>query len=210
MGTNKYNSIYQSLCIAALMTTGICLFACKKVPEKISEEASPVTANDEKLMLKAGEVSALLQKRLGSQLKAAMTSGGPIAGIQVCQQVGQSLTSSTNEELDGVKVTRTSLKVRNPKNAPTLGDKQVMENWLKQVADGGEFPKNEIVHREDGTAVVYQPIITQQLCMKCHGDPSTFAPELISLIEKHYPDDQATGFTEGSLRGVFKVIFAED
>jgi hypothetical protein len=210
METNKYKSIYQSLRIAALSTAGICLFACKKVPEKISEQASTLSASDDERLLEAAELSGLLQKRLGSQLKAAMTSGGPIAGIQVCQQVGQSLTNSTNEELDGVKVTRTSLKVRNPKNAPTLGDRQVMENWLKQVADGGEFPKNEIVHRDDGSVIVYQPIITQQLCMKCHGDPSAFAPELISLIEKHYPDDQATGYTEGGLRGVFKVIFAED
>jgi hypothetical protein len=214
MKVNQSKSIYkpQCLCLSVLMAAGILLSACKKVPEKSPEEPLEVSVSDEELLLKADEVTALLQKRLGSQLKTAMQSGGPVAGIQVCQQIGQSLTNSINEKLDGVLVTRTSLRIRNPKNAPTTADRQVMEGWLKQVADtgGGKLPQNEIVRRDDGSVVVYKPILTQQLCMKCHGEPATFTPELISLIKKHYPDDQATGFKEGSLRGVFKAIFPKN
>jgi hypothetical protein len=38
-----------------------------------------------------------------------------------------------------------------------------------------------------------------------HGDPDTFAPEVSQALQKLYPDDAATGFEIGDLRGAFRV-----
>ena len=40
--------------------------------------------------------------------------------------------------------------------------------------------------------------------MMCHGD--NIAPEIAARIAEHYPQDRATGFSEGDLRG---LIWAE-
>jgi hypothetical protein len=40
-----------------------------------------------------------------------------------------------------------------------------------------------------------------------HGDPDTFAPEVSQALQKLYPDDAATGFAIGDLRGAFRVEF---
>jgi hypothetical protein len=51
---------------------------------------------------------------------------------------------------------------------------------------------------------VLVPIYTDGLCLTCHGDK--IEPELEKEIRKIYPQDQATGFAQGALRGFF---FAE-
>ena len=42
-----------------------------------------------------------------------------------------------------------------------------------------------------------------EICLTCHG--SDIAPELKAKIESVYPDDQATGFALGELRGAFTI-----
>ena len=50
-----------------------------------------------------------------------------------------------------------------------------------------------------------EPIIVQPLCLTCHG--SELAPDIGAQITELYPDDRATGFEAGDLRGVFWVEF---
>ncbi|MEX2498681.1 MAG: DUF3365 domain-containing protein [Wenzhouxiangellaceae bacterium] len=40
-------------------------------------------------------------------------------------------------------------------------------------------------------------------CVICHGE--SIAPELAETIKQLYPQDQATGFAPGELRGAFSV-----
>ena len=53
-----------------------------------------------------------------------------------------------------------------------------------------------------------EPIIVQPLCLSCHGN--VLAPEVANHIEEAYPDDQATGFEIGDLRGVYWVAFPRE
>ena len=48
-------------------------------------------------------------------------------------------------------------------------------------------------------------IPTEALCLTCHGE--TLAPELAAAIAREYPNDQATGFKLGELRGAFRVVW---
>lgn len=170
----------------------------------------PETLTDQDYLKKAEEASGVLMKRLGGQLKAAMESGGPVAAVTVCQQVAQPMTAATSGEFEGMSVTRTALRVRNEKNAPSARDREVMERWEKGFAAGDGWPESELARGEEGRTLVYRPILTQDLCLKCHGEAAGFDEELKNLLAEHYPADEAVGFVEGSLRGVFKVEFLDD
>jgi len=48
-----------------------------------------------------------------------------------------------------------------------------------------------------------QAIGTAEACLGCHGEK--IKPELLSLLDQRYPQDQARGFREGDLRGAFTL-----
>ena len=48
-----------------------------------------------------------------------------------------------------------------------------------------------------------QAIGTAEACLGCHG--SNIKPQLLTLLDQHYPQDQARGFKEGDLRGAFSL-----
>jgi len=154
---------------------------------------------------KGNLASGTLMKSLGTQLKAAMSSGGPESAIHVCSQVAGPITKSTNAELKGITVSRTSLRVRNPKNAPDQIDLRILNDWQKLSDAGEKLPANEVIRVDSGTAHFYKPIMVQVICLKCHGRTETLAPKLVTLLDEKYPEDKARGFSEGDLRGVFRV-----
>ena len=62
-----------------------------------------------------------------------------------------------------------------------------------------------VVVREN-EPVFYRPIrIGVDVCLKCHGDAESLAPEVSDRLAELYPDDRATGFAMGDLRGAFVV-----
>jgi len=42
-------------------------------------------------------------------------------------------------------------------------------------------------------------------CVVCHGDPAQIPDAVLAALAARYPDDRATGFAEGDLRGWFWV-----
>ena len=47
-------------------------------------------------------------------------------------------------------------------------------------------------------------IPTKGLCLTCHGE--TLSEPVKAALLKHYPDDTATGFNVGDIRGAFTII----
>ena len=62
-----------------------------------------------------------------------------------------------------------------------------------------------VVDLDDGRHGYAEPIRVQPLCLTCHGE--TVHADVAERIEALYPDDEATGFSEGDFRGVFWVSF---
>jgi hypothetical protein len=51
-------------------------------------------------------------------------------------------------------------------------------------------------------------VITNPLCLQCHGVAGRdILPATATLLQKLYPQDQATGFQLGDLRGAWRVEF---
>jgi len=65
-----------------------------------------------------------------------------------------------------------------------------------------------VVIIDEQTVGYVEPIFMQPLCVTCHGQ--TIAPELAAKLGELYPNDQATGYVAGDLRGVFWAELARE
>jgi len=131
-------------------------------------------------------------------LKQALVTGlkeGPVAAVSACRLRAPELAETAS--VDGVKVGRASHKLRNPSNAP----KPWMEPFLKAYETDPDSREPRAVLIDDKTVGYVEPIFVQPLCVTCHG--ATLAPDLQAKLTELYPNDQATGYAPGDLRGVF-------
>jgi hypothetical protein len=152
-----------------------------------------------------------LAKGLGdglmAQLMEAIKTGGPASAIAVCATIAPELAAQLSQE-SGLSVGRTALRVRNPANAPDDWERAVLQDFAAKIAAGAD-PKT-LEHAENvmdptgATTFRYMKAIPMGTnpCLTCHGVPE---PALKAEITRLYPQDQATGFKPGELRGAFTV-----
>lgn len=143
---------------------------------------------------------------LSGRLKQAMESGGPIEAIAVCHTEAPAIAAAQSEA-SGWEVGRTSLRLRNPGNAPDAWELAVLEEFAARKAQGEDVTKlerAEIVEADGAPSFRYMKAIpTAEMCTACHG--TTVAPAVQAKLLELYPDDQATGFAVGDLRGAFTL-----
>jgi hypothetical protein len=165
--------------------------------------APAVTAQDDPRIAASSGFASSLQQQLGARLKAAMQSGGPVNAIEVCQVEAPRIAAKLSAGGGPSRVWRTALKVRNPLNSPDAEALRVLQEFAQALAEGEPAPMSEFIVHTDGSARYMQSIVTQEICLACHG---TALPENVqAALAERYPDDQATGFSAGDLRGAFVV-----
>jgi hypothetical protein len=147
-----------------------------------------------------------LHHGLKSELGKAMKSGGPTAALTVCNTKAPIITAEVSKKLN-IEVSRTSLKPRNSNNAPDEWETKVLQQFEQRLAQG-EDPQTieyiEHVKQGDKDQWRYMKAIpTAPVCLQCHGE--NIAPEIATTIKSLYPDDKATGFKVGDLRGAFTI-----
>jgi hypothetical protein len=148
---------------------------------------------------RAGEAAQKLGGELKQRLQAAMQQGGPEAAVAVCAEHAQHITAAA--QADGVQVGRSSLRLRNPKNAAPGW----VQAWLTAQGErpmAGLEPLREVI---DGKARLLRPIGVEPLCVTCHGPAESLAPGVSALLKQRYPDDKAVGYAPGDLRGALWV-----
>jgi hypothetical protein len=144
---------------------------------------------------------------LKGELQAALQSGGPVNAVDVCHSRAPAIARSLSEQY-GWTVGRTSLKPRNPENAPDAWELAVLQDFEARKR-AGEDPQAlehaEVVEQGGARLFRYMKAIpTAAVCLNCHGG-DTVKPEVEAQILRYYPDDQARGFREGDLRGAFTM-----
>lgn len=149
-----------------------------------------------------------LIKKFGGQLKSTLTSeikqNGLVAAIKVCKIKAPEISDSLS---DKVTIGRTSLKYRNPDNKPDDISKITLMDFETQKQNNGnvsQIEKGQFIEK-DGKKVYrfMKAIETGGLCLSCHGESLT--KEVAEQIKTDYPDDKATGFKLGDIRGSFVV-----
>ena len=169
----------------------------------------PVQAEDRRLLRSRVLVRELMSE-LKTELKAALRTGGLVNAIKVCREVAPRL-AVRKSELVGGRVGRTSLRCRNQANRPDAWEAAGLQHFEERRRAGETLAGMELweVVDKDGRKVFryLRAIPTGSLCLKCHG--SKINSKLLSALRKHYPEDQATGFGLGELRGAFTVSLPE-
>ena len=126
--------------------------------------------------------------------------------IEVCNEVAPEIARKQSEAT-GFEVGRTSLKWRNPANAPDAWEREVLEGLEQAKAAGADVRTLEHyeVVSEDGRQVFryMKAIPTGEVCLNCHGQK--LDPAVAAKLDELYPEDMARGFALGDIRGAFTL-----
>jgi len=143
---------------------------------------------------------------LQTELKTAMQAGGPVAAIAVCNTQAMPITVRLSAE-HGIQLSRVSQKNRNPANVPNDWQAAVLAGFDSQKAAGKDISTlswSEIADTSEGQEFRFMKAIpTGDVCLKCHG--TELAPEVSKVLSELYPEDHATGYNKGDIRGAFVV-----
>lgn len=169
--------------------------------------ALPVWAQDA-WVAEARRVATSVPPKLVAVLTDEIAKSGPEGAILVCRDKAPQLAKAASEE-SGWTVRRVSLKNRNPKAVPDAWERAVLEDFDRRAA-AGESPatleKAELV-QDDGRSVrrYMRALPTQQLCLQCHGSAEQLKPAVLERLRTLYPDDKATGYAVGQIRGAMTI-----
>lgn len=143
--------------------------------------------------------------QLKSELKKGLEEGGAVQAISVCKDVAPQIASQISRQ-SGAKVSRTSLRYRNPGNAPEPWQSAVLQAFEEQAAAAQtNTPLEHFATETDGTVRYMLAIRTDGVCLACHGNVT--APALLQGLQDEYPHDRAVGYELGDIRGAFSVTW---
>lgn len=163
-------------------------------------ESGALTAHQRAMADHAGRSRGLMGQRLMGTVMEAAEADGFGAAIEVCKAEAEPIAEEIGER-QGVRIGRTSTKLRNPENqAPS---------WAVEGVEAGVEEMFFAVNQE-GTLGAAIPIHLAAPCMNCHGSAQHLAPGVEEALAQHYPEDGATGYSKGDLRGWFWVEVPPD
>ncbi|BCA80487.1 DUF3365 domain-containing protein [Desulfuromonas sp. AOP6] len=167
--------------------------------------ALPVQA-EEAVVTESRAIVGAFMAELKGELESAIRTQGPVEAVAVCQRQAPAIAARLSLESGG-QVARTSLRLRNPDNAPDAWERQVLERF-KQLRQQGSDPMSleysEVVSIDGEMVLRYMKAIpTGAICLLCHGQD--IDPAVQEALKRLYPQDQATGFSPGDIRGAFTV-----
>lgn len=166
-----------------------------------SASASAMPKSKEDAALAGAKAAAgKLGTAVRTRLVDAMNNGGASNAVQVCAAEAQGIAEQVAKET-GATVGRSSLKLRNPKDAPPGW----VETWLVAQADKKADATTGVEGVFDSpngrVARFLKPIGIEGTCLSCHGDPAQMAEPVKAALAEKYPGDKATGYQMGDLRG---------
>jgi len=190
---------FKNLIILPFMAV-VFLMSCNTKQQKSTDSANVI---DTAAFLKQGDmVTTKVQKVLLENVMQAMKSGGPSYAITFCNEKAMPLTDSM-AKAHNCLIQRVSDKYRNPNNKPTAIDSEVLAMM------SSSNPMKPVLVSENGNMVYYKSIkIGMPACLNCHGSAEKDIDfKTLEIIKQKYPEDLATGYKEGDLRGLWKITF---
>jgi Protein of unknown function (DUF3365) len=169
--------------------------------------ASGPSAEQQAVMVgDARKAAGSLIQQLGGELKQAMSTEGPEGAISVCKVKAPQIAAAVSRQ-SGFDVKRVSPKNRNPNGAPDAWEAQAQTTLEKRLA-AGEEPETldtwQIVDTPSGKQFRYAKAIpVQPVCLVCHGE--VIPDGVKARLAADYPNDKATGYQVGMLRGIISV-----
>jgi len=203
----KFTSI---LLVLSLLGIGLTSCNTSEKPTETEEETplpSEESMPDTLVHQEAKKISQEAFAALSGALQKAIAEGGVINALDVCKTQANTLTGDVGKT-NNAEVKRIAIRYRNPENAVNGTEMQLFEDWSAQISRKEE-PAAVVLH-EGENRIWYGAIrIGNPLCLQCHGEPGKdIAEATLAQLRSSYPDDRATGFAMGDLRGAWKISFA--
>ncbi len=160
----------------------------------------------------AKHLSSQLAMQLKARLKNAIETGGPAHAITACNVSAPQIAEELSK--GGWEVGRTSLKLRNPANNPDEWERSTLLEFEQQLASGTPAANlhTSAVEADEGVTRYrfMKAIPVGGVCMACHGE--AISEDVQSALAEKYPQDAATDYKPGDLRGAFTItkILSED
>lgn len=136
-----------------------------------------------------------LFNKLSNRLMEVMAAQGPAVAIDICKLDAPTFAEQVGKE-HHVLIGRTGVRLRNPKNLAPYWAQQLVTDRLSTPV---------FASLSNGHSIALLPIKLQSQCLMCHGPADSLLPDVKKKLASQYPLDQATGFSEGELRGWFWI-----
>lgn len=160
----------------------------------------------EKSKEKGIQIAMEAQQLLGQNLMRQIHNNGTLDALAFCNVQAIPLTDSVGNKFDAT-VQRVSDRYRNPLNAANSEEKALIRIFKREMAAGME--PQPVVKKKGDSIKFYYPLITNNLCLQCHGKQEDMDYAVKEKILQLYPRDQATGYSENEIRGIWKIEFKQ-
>lgn len=142
---------------------------------------------------------------LGKKLIGTIQKKGTLEALEFCNANAYQLTDSMSI-VSKANIRRVSDKPRNPKNIANAKEYQYIQEFKTKIANN-EDPQPIVIDK--GNMVnFYYPIVTNELCLQCHGQPTEeIQPKILKSLKTLYPDDKAIGYGTNEVRGIWSISF---
>lgn len=151
-----------------------------------------------------GEAATELITSLGGRLQQAIAERGAAGALEFCSVEGLPLTAQVSRAT-GFEIKRTSSRLRNPANAPDSLERAALDRFEAAAGARDSLPAQFVQRTPEGDFRYYRPLRVQPLCLQCHGRPDDLAAGVEEALAERYPNDEATGYGAGDLRGLVRV-----
>ncbi|MBC54288.1 MAG: hypothetical protein CMQ34_10700 [Gammaproteobacteria bacterium] len=160
------------------------------------------------LVAQGQALSAQFVATLQPTLQSAMQAGGPVNAIEVCAVEALRIAADLSAA-SGWDVSRVSLRARNQQSAiPDSWEATVLADFDRRQLAGEPVSQLNAAEWVSGEFRYMQAQAAGALCLTCHG--TDISAEVQSALNQHYPQDMATGYLAGQIRGAISVRTAVD
>jgi len=143
------------------------------------------------------------KKQLGKNLKKTIKNKGTKAAVTFCNLNAMPIMDSM-ANVHNAKINRVTNKTRNPLNIANKQETDYILNFQKQLDNGKEL--RPILNETENLATFYMPIVTNDMCMKCHGNSDNINKETQVEINRLYPKDMAINYSPKQIRGIWRIV----
>lgn len=179
------------------------LISCGKAPKE--QKAEKI---DSTFITKGNRIAKISFETISGELQKALANGSIEHALRYCNERAYPITDSL-ANAHQVSIRRVSDKNRNPRNKTDKMGDFMMKGFGIDLSEGNDLLPKLVL--KDDSVIFYKPIITQALCLNCHGVPGkdiTFSND--SLIQALYPRDKAVGYQVNQLRGLWRIGFKKN
>ena len=144
------------------------------------------------------------QKVLAGNLISSIQKQGTVKAIEFCNINAIPLTEEVSKK-HNAKIKRATDKPRNQDNKASSQELIQILNFKDQILNNKQISPTIIKSKEKVN--FYFPIITNSMCLQCHGTTQDITPSVKSKIHELYPKDIAIGYKENQVRGIWSIEF---